>query len=79
MKVIWEFDDIVPGQIVGIDDMAERWMIGYIVDWTDGTQLALVSTTDGLVSCITPRSQFAEVLGEGGYLPVVLLDRVKRQ
>ena len=79
MKVIWESNDVLAGQIVGMDDLKEQWIIGYIIDLQQGIMYCLVSTTDGLVTPHWPKNEFAEVLTEGGYLPVVLLDRVKRQ
>lgn len=73
MNVIWEPDDIVVGRKVGTKGCGEKWAIGYLASAADNARFVMISTVDFMVDNPKTKTELAQSLTNGGYLPEELL------
>lgn len=74
MQVKWEEKDIKVGRRYSRPNI-EVWIIGYLSYEEDaGKSYVSISESDGMVTKPGTKAEVAEMLTEGRYLPVELLD-----
>jgi hypothetical protein len=76
MRVQWEETDIREGLVVGMPEVQERLMIGFVPGLNN--QPALISQSDGQVSLFGDKAAVAKHLN-AGWVPMGLLELLRKR